>query len=97
MERVLYDSVVWERGFCGVREDKEPYGRRQDVLTEEEELYGTEEQLYADILAHLSKEYLLEKYSLCLQIRDGDDGVVYEFPRVACPGLILEQLKLRKP
>ena len=86
MQMVSYLKVAEEqeakRGFCGVRED--------------EHLYGTEEQLYEDLLKHLSRRFLQEKYSLCLQIRDGDGVVVYEFPKVACPELFLEQLKIRK-
>jgi hypothetical protein len=86
MQAVSYLKICEEhearRGFCGVRED--------------EHLYGTENQLYDDLLNHLSKEFLKEKYSLCLQVRDKNDVLVYEFPKVACPELFLEQLKIRK-
>jgi hypothetical protein len=86
MQAVSYLSICEEhearRRFSGVRED--------------EGLYGTSEQLYEDLLNNLSNQFLKEKYSLCLQVRDKNDAVVYEFPRVACPELFLEQLKIRK-
>ncbi len=86
MQPVSYLSICEEhesrREFSGVRED--------------EELYGTSEQLYEDMLKHLSREFLKDKYSLCLQIRGKDGELVYEFPKVACPELFLEQLKIRK-
>ena len=43
----------------------------------------------------MSKEFLKERYALCLQLKK-DDEVVYEFPKVPCPALFLEQLKIRK-
>ena len=86
MQAVSYLKISEEqesrRGFRGVRED--------------EGLYGTEGQLYEDLLEHLRKEFLQDKYSLCLQVRGKDDEVIYEFPRIACPELFLEQLKIRK-
>ena len=91
MQMVSYLKVVedWEaadRGFCGVRENDD-----------DEHLYGTPEQLYEELLDYLRKEFLEDKYSLCLQVRDKDsDDVIYEFPRVPCPELFLEQLKLKK-
>ena len=88
MQTVSYLKIAEEqesrRGFCGVREDGS--------------LYGTSEQLYEDLLELLQREFLKEKYSLCLQVRGKDDDeVVYEFPRVACPELFLEQLKILRP
>jgi hypothetical protein len=70
------------RRYSGVAED------------EDESYYGTDEALYQGIISLLADEYLEERYSLCLEIRDGD-RVVHAFPKVACPELILEQLQLK--
>ncbi len=56
--------------------------------------YGNDEELCRSMLSMLSDEYLEERYSLCLEIRDGD-RVVHSFPKVACPELILQQLELK--
>ena len=95
MPVVMYETG-WPKERWGVAEPEEPYGKKQKALTDEEELYGTGEELYAEILEYLGQEYLKEKYSLCLQIRDETGGVVYEFPKVVCPELFLKQLKVKK-
>ena len=92
--RVPYEPVCFSEMFCGVCEDEESYGSKK-LLCEEDELYTEQGELYEDMLEHLCKEFLKDKYSLCLQIRDGD-RVVYEFPKIPCPGLFLEQLRIRK-
>ena len=60
MQSVSYLEIIEEqearRVFCGVRE--------------EEDFYGTSEDLYVQFLERLSREFLKEKYSLCLQVRD---------------------------
>lgn len=100
MVPVFYNSVCHEqdsrRGFVGVAEDEPPpYGKSifQTEEDDDEGLFGTEEKLYAGILESLADHYLKERYSLCLEIRH-EDQVVYTFPRIACPHLIIEQLKL---
>jgi hypothetical protein len=87
--------------FCGVAEDDPPaYGKDVSQSEEDEEgcLFGTEEELYTGILESLADRYLKDRYSLCLEIRH-EDQVVYTFPKIVCPRLIVEQLKLstRKP
>jgi hypothetical protein len=101
MVPVSYNSICRQqdsrRGFVGVAEDgPPPYGKRicQTEEDDDEGLYGTEEELYEGILSLLSDEYLEERYSLCLEIRDGD-RVVHSFSKVACPELILKQLQLK--
>ena len=83
------------RGFCGVAEDEPPpYGKRTSQSEDDDEyLFGTEEELYAGILESLAERYLKDRYSFCLEIRR-EDQVVYTFPKLACPRLIVEQLKL---
>jgi hypothetical protein len=83
MTAVLYKTLFQEeRPFSGVAEN------------DDESYYGSEEELYQGILSKLSEEYLQERYSLCLEIRDGD-RVLHAFPKVACPELILQQLQLK--
>jgi hypothetical protein len=82
------------RGFCGVAEDDPPpYGNSPPIDDAEKGFYGTEEELYAGILELLADRYLKDRYSLCLEIRH-EDQVVYTFPKIVCPRLIVEQLKL---
>jgi hypothetical protein len=95
-----YNSVCRQqdlrRGFVGVAEDDPPpYGKSisQTEEDDDEGLYGTEEELYAGILESLAERYLKDRYSLCLEIRH-EDQVVYTFPKIVCPRLIVEQLKL---
>ena len=87
MEMVSYQKLGNEleggRVFSGVREDDGEYGK------------GGE--LYEELLEYLRKEFFQDKYSLCLQVRGiEDDEVLYEFPRVVCPELFLEQLRIKK-
>ena len=83
MTAVMYKTLFQNnQPFSGVSEN------------DDESLYGTEEELYRGILSKLSEEYLQERYSLCLEIRDGDQ-VVHAFPKVICPELILRQLQLK--
>ena len=84
MGMVSYLKVIEEeesrRGFSGVCEDGGDY-----------------EEKYEHLLGYLRKEFFADKYTLCLQIRDKvDDSVVYEFPRVVCPELFLEQLRIER-
>jgi hypothetical protein len=82
--------------FCGVAEDDPPpYGKdvSQSEEDDDEGLFGTEEELYAGILESLADRYLKDRYSICVNIKHADQ-VVYSFPRIACPRLIVEQLKL---
>jgi len=69
-----------KKEFCGVAED-------------DESLYGTEEDLYAEVLQLLEVKYLEDRFSMCIEIRDGD-RVVYAFPKLACPELFIERLKI---
>ena len=89
------DVFLRKKGFMGVAEDDPPpYGKSDSQIDDDEEaLFGTEEELYAGILESLADRYLKDRYSLCLEIRH-EDQVVYSFPRIACPRLIVEQLKL---
>jgi hypothetical protein len=80
MTMVSYDNVVFPNEFRGVREYSGKYDRWPD---------------YEALLDMMSKEFLKERYALCLQLKK-DDEVVYEFPKVPCPALFLEQLKIRK-
>jgi hypothetical protein len=83
-------------GVCGVaEEDPPPYEKdiSQSKEDDAEGLFGTEEELYSEILESLADRYLKDRYSLCLEIRHKDQ-VVYTFPKIACPRLIVEQLKL---
>jgi hypothetical protein len=105
MEPVSYNSICRQqdsrRGFVGLAEDDPPpYGKSisQSEEDNDKSLFGTEEDLYAGILESLADRYLKDRYSLCLEIRH-EDQVVYTFPKIVCPRLIVEQLKLstRKP
>jgi hypothetical protein len=90
------EAFELRNGFCGVAEDAPPpYGKEVSQSEEEdaEGLFGTEEELYAGILESLADRYLKDRYSLCLEIRH-EDQVVYTFPKIVCPRLIVEQLKL---
>jgi tRNA G10 N-methylase Trm11 len=101
MVPVFYNSICClqqdsRRGFMGVAEDDPPpYGKSVSQKEEDndENLYGTEEELYAGILESLAERYLKDRYALCLEIRH-ENQVVYTFPKIVCPGLIVEQLKL---
>jgi hypothetical protein len=99
MGPVSYNSICRQhdssRGFCGVAEDEPPpYGNTPPTETDEDEesLYGTEEDLYVEVLQLLEAKYLDDRYSMCIEIRDGD-RVVYAFPKIACPELFLEKLR----
>ena len=81
MSMVSYDNVVFPEPFCGVRDSGScDYDKWPD---------------YEALLDMMSKEFLKDRYALCLQLKR-DDEVVYEFPKVPCPALFLEQLKIRK-
>jgi hypothetical protein len=89
------DVFLSKRGFIGVAEDDPPpYGKSISQIDDDEEcLFGTEEELYAGILESLADRYLKDRYSICVDIKY-EDRVVYSFPQIACPRLIVEQLKL---
>jgi hypothetical protein len=90
----ICEGYEMNRGFCKVAEDDpQPYGSNSQNDEDEESLFGTEEELYAGILESLADRYLKDRYSLCLEIRH-EDQVVYTFPKIVCPRLIVEQLKL---
>jgi hypothetical protein len=100
MVPVSYNSICRQqdsrREFVGVAEDAPPpYGKHvfQSEEDDDEGLFGTEGELYAGILESLADRYLKDRYSLCLEIRH-EDKVVYTFPKIVCPRLIVEQLKL---
>jgi hypothetical protein len=81
------------QGFCGVADDEPPpYGNTSPTNDDDEGLYGTEEGLYAEVLQLLEAKYLEDRFSMCIEIRDGD-RVVYAFPKLACPELFLEKLR----
>lgn len=82
MTMVAYDNVIFTEDFCKIKEDSEEYA-------------STEGQLYEDLLEALSLEFFKEKFTLCLQLKK-DEHVIYEFPKVPCPALFLEQLRIRK-
>jgi hypothetical protein len=86
-----YEST---RGFCGIAEDEPPpYGKSCPQTDDDDEsLYGTEEDLYTEVLQLLEAKYLEDRFSICIEIRDGD-RVVYAFPKLACPELFLEKLR----
>ncbi len=85
----ICEEYETRRGFCGVAEDEPPlYGKIPTIDDDEKGLYGTEEELYAGILDSLAERYLKDRYSLCLEIRH-EDKVVYTFPKIACPRLIV--------
>jgi hypothetical protein len=80
-----------KRGFYRVAEDDPPpYGKIDD---DDEGLYGTGEDLYAEVLQLLEVKYLEDRFSVCIEIRDGD-RVVYSFPKLACPELFIERLRI---
>jgi hypothetical protein len=86
-----YDAKM---GFCSVAEDESPpYGKRGFHSDEEESLIGTAEELYGGILESLVDRYLKDRYTICVQIKHNEQ-TVYSLPRIACPRLIIEQLKL---
>ena len=91
----VFEAYESKMGFCGVAEDEpSPYGKSVSQIDDDEEgLYGTEEELYAGILESLAERYLKDRYSICVDIKHNDQ-VVYSFPRIACPRLFVEQLKL---
>lgn len=80
--KMMYaDNMMFTTPYYGVRDETEPY--------------STEAKLYEDLLDALAKELFKDKFALCLQIRDGQK-VLYEFPKVPCPALFLEQLRIKK-
>lgn len=81
MTMVSYGNVVFPKAFSGVRDNgSDEYDRWPD---------------YEALLDMMSKEFLREKYALCLRLQK-DEEVIYEFPKVPCPALFLEQLKIGK-
>jgi hypothetical protein len=84
-----------KKGFVGVAEDDPPrYGKSVPKTDDDDEsLYGTEEDLYAEVLQLLEAKYLEDRFSICIEIRDGD-RMVYAFPKLACPELFIERLKI---
>jgi hypothetical protein len=93
---VLYAEICKasesNRGFCGVAEDDSSKYGNSPQPEDDEALYGTEEDLYVEVLQLLEAKYLDDRYSMCIEIRDGD-RVVYAFPKIACPELFLEKLR----
>jgi hypothetical protein len=96
MQAASYDQAIYQRiQFSGVAENAPPpYGKKAPKKDEDDEsLYGTEEDLYTEVLQLLEAKYLEDRFSVCIEIRDGD-RVVYAFPKIACPELFLERLKI---
>jgi len=97
MQPVSYDQPIHQpTQFSGVAEnDPPPYGAKPPKTSdnEDEDLFGTEESLYEEVLRHLEDKYLEDRFAMCLEIREGD-RVVYTFPKVACPELFIERLKI---
>ena len=97
MQAVCYDRVFEQPSqFIGVAENEPPpYGSKPPKKSddEDEDLFGTEEDLYAEVLQLLEVKYLEDRFSVCIEIRDGD-RVIYAFPKLACPELFLERLKI---
>lgn len=82
--------------FSGIAEnDPPPYGAKSLKSNDDEEgLFGTEESLYEEILQLLEDKYLEDRFAMCLEIRDGAQ-VVYAFPKIVCPELFIERLKIK--
>jgi hypothetical protein len=95
MQPVSYDQVINQpTQFSGVAEnDPSPYGAKSPKKDDEEDLFGTEESLYEEVLQLLEDKYLEDRFSICIEIRDGD-RVVYAFPKIVCPELFIERLKI---
>lgn len=97
MQVASYDQRIHQRSqFSGVAEnDPPPYGAKSRKKEDdgEDDLYGTEEDLYQEVLQLLEVKYLEDRFSVCIEIRDGD-RVVYAFPKLACPELFIERLKI---
>lgn len=95
MQPVSYDQAVHQpTQFSGVAEnDPPPYGAKPSKKDDDENLYGTKESLYEEVLQVLEDKYLEDRFSMCLEIREGD-RVVYAFPKIACPELFIERLKI---
>ena len=93
MQAASYDQVIQQSSrFSGVAEsDSPPYGKKPSK--DGESLYGTEESFYEEILQLLEDKYLEERFAICIEVRKGDE-VVYKFPKIACPELFLEGLKI---
>jgi hypothetical protein len=81
MKMVSYDNVVFPDEFCGVCDSN---GGDYDKWPD-----------YEALLDMMSKEFLKDRYALCLQLKK-DDEMAYEFTKVPCLALFLEQLKIRK-
>ena len=95
MQSLSYNHLFHQPSlFSGIAENGTPPYGKKDPEDEEEELYGTEEALYEEMLQHLEDKYLQDRFSMCLEIRDGN-RVVYVFPKIACPELIVEQLRIK--
>jgi hypothetical protein len=97
MQPASYDQAIHQPNqFSGVAENDPPsYGSKSSKKDDEEEdLYGTEESLYEEVLLLLEDKYLEDRFSVCLEIREGD-RVIYAFPKIACPKLFIEQLKIK--
>jgi predicted house-cleaning noncanonical NTP pyrophosphatase (MazG superfamily) len=97
MQPVFYDQAIHQpTRFSGVAEnDPPPYGAKSPKKDDDEDefLYGTEETLYEEVLQLLEDKYLEERFAMCLEIREGD-RVIYAFPKIACPELFIERLKI---
>jgi hypothetical protein len=95
MQPAFYDQAIHQpTEFSGVAEnDTPPYGAKSPKKDDEEDLYGTEESLYEEVLELLEDKYLEDRFSICIEIRDGD-RVVYALPKIACPELFIERLKI---
>ena len=58
------------------------------INTKEEKPEG-----YEEALERIYKQFLKDKYSLCLEVRY-NGRVLHQFPEVPCPAMILEMLEL---
>jgi hypothetical protein len=80
MQAASYDQAIHRpTQFRGVSEnDPPPYGTKSRKKDEDndEDLYGTEEDLYEEVLQLLEVKYLEDRFSVCIEICDGD-RVVY--------------------
>jgi hypothetical protein len=73
MRMVSYGNIVFPEEFCGVRDSK---GGDYDKWPD-----------YEALLDMMSREFLKDRYALCLQLKK-DVEVVYEFPKVPSLSLV---------
>lgn len=90
MQAASYDQAIHQpTQFIGVAENAPPpYGGKPRKKEDDDA-----EDIYAEVLQLLEAKYLEDRFSVCIEIRDGD-RVVYAFPKLACPELFIERLKI---